>query len=712
MQLSIPLFLSADEKYAPFVTTTLISIMEHTSSPIDCYILDGGISNQSKTKIRLLEKQFSNLNINFLTIDTNKYFKNFPNLGHYSLNMYSRFLIPQLKPNINKAIYSDVDVIFNDDIKKIWEIDLEKYGLAAPIEECGEPFSIADRMNHELRKKNFNINNSHLYFQSGNLIIDCNYWRKHKIFEKLYKTILQYGKRLQCPDLDALNIVFADNYKILPYRFSVCTHRFNNNLKYPEIKNEINNACLIHYSSANKPWMDKSVPYAELFWSYVNKSPFSNNIKKIYYLHKLKPHIEKNGLIKKYCLFALPVLTKNKLTKKIYIAGICINPNLNLKKHIIKALTFPIFVRSYRKKLQTLLMDFSISGILNFFTFKNAKVKENTVLIAEVNACHGEVIPGLVRYLQKLGYNVDVLLREEIIKEKLFAMTELHPNIYACSKAFIKKTLKLKKIQQYEFIVLNSSRYFFTDDYSVILSLKDVLGFWPKGKQKTLIVEHDQNNIALFKTEGMARNNQLITLGKFTYGTMVNSHYFGNFLQKSKNKITTFVVVGGINPEQKNHKLLLTAISQLIKQGENFKVVVIGNGKLKNITEDISKYVEVRGRLNFPKMSIAIADADYLLTLLDPKNKDHYRYITTGVTGPAQLAYGFAKIPLIDSHFADFYGFTNDNSIIYNDDLASAMLKAIRMPSDEYNIKRCNLLKLAHNIEQQSIKNIKEIIND
>ena len=49
--MNIPIFLASDENYAPFLCTTLFSILKHTESFIEFYVLDGGIENKSKILI-------------------------------------------------------------------------------------------------------------------------------------------------------------------------------------------------------------------------------------------------------------------------------------------------------------------------------------------------------------------------------------------------------------------------------------------------------------------------------------------------------------------------------------------------------------------------------------------------------------------------------------------------------------------------------------
>ena len=98
------------------------------------------------------------------------------------------------------------------------------------------------------------------------------------------------------------------------------------------------------------------------------------------------------------------------------------------------------------------------------------------------------------------------------------------------------------------------------------------------------------------------------------------------------------------------------------------------------------------------------------MPLLDPENPAHDRYLTTGVTGSAQLIYGFAKVPVIHSKFAEFYRFNNSNAIVYNGDMADAMMRAINISGAEYETMRNELITTANEIKRESIDNLQEIL--
>ena len=55
----IPIFLSSDNNYAPYIATTIASICDNTAAFCEFYILDGGIKTDNKTKIKTLMEPVS-----------------------------------------------------------------------------------------------------------------------------------------------------------------------------------------------------------------------------------------------------------------------------------------------------------------------------------------------------------------------------------------------------------------------------------------------------------------------------------------------------------------------------------------------------------------------------------------------------------------------------------------------------------------------------
>ena len=169
-----------------------------------------------------------------------------------------------------------------DDIRKYYDIDIKGYAIAAPTAEI-------DETTYTEYKNKLNLNRDHHYFQAGNFVLDCELWRKEKIFEKLQDIIINHNNDSEYPDMDALNIYFENNYKKLPFRYSVCTHMIKNKKNITsKVNEEIKNAVLIHYSSRKKPWKTKKIPFSKEFWSIAKQTNFYSCIKKLYYKNKYK----------------------------------------------------------------------------------------------------------------------------------------------------------------------------------------------------------------------------------------------------------------------------------------------------------------------------------------------------------------------------------------------------------------------------------------
>ena len=277
------------------VAVTIASIMENTKSQIAFYILDNNISSLNKKKIIRFLKKYSNCSTNFININS-ELFARFPETFHYSKAMYSRYLIPEIQSNLKKVIYTDVDVIFLNDIKEFFDINLDGYGLAAPIEEIGQILENAWDFNK--RKKELGISFSHKFFQSGNLLIDCEYWKNNKITEQLLRKTEEKSNKLLAPDLEILNIIFENNYKKLDYRYSVCVHMINNqNKNLSVMKESLKNPYLIHYSGNKKPW-NSHTKYSWHFWKYARKTPFFYNLIVNYIIQNTKLFKKKKTNIK------------------------------------------------------------------------------------------------------------------------------------------------------------------------------------------------------------------------------------------------------------------------------------------------------------------------------------------------------------------------------------------------------------------------------
>ena len=265
---NIPIFLSSDNNYAPFVATTIARICDNTKSFCEFYVIDGGINQDNRSKIMALSEQFKNFSIEFITIDYDKYFKNFREITYLGLSTYSRFLISELKPEITKCIYLDVDIIVIDDIKKLFDINLDNYVIGA-VKDTGN----SKYLNYV--KQSIGLPANSIYFNAGVLLINNAKWVGQNITQKLFDIEQKYREKLKIADQDILNICFQNSYKLLDIKY---------NTMYD------NSEIIIrHFTNYPKVWQadfyldfetkqPKKIEHADIFWKYAKMTPFYQEI--------------------------------------------------------------------------------------------------------------------------------------------------------------------------------------------------------------------------------------------------------------------------------------------------------------------------------------------------------------------------------------------------------------------------------------------------
>ncbi len=357
-------------------------------------------------------------------------------------------------------------------------------------------------------------------------------------------------------------------------------------------------------------------------------------------------------------------------------------------------------------------------GLVPIFkkTNKLPVIKENTFFVWEpCSKSHSEVVPGYCKYLLDLGYHVSVFVNPDRIKEGLFCR-------------FKDKNLSINSLSQKE------TKQFFKDtpfDKNIKGVMVTTVGkicdcihydqaynsfFFNVERNKILMVEHE----SLASIDKGTWKEDIITLRKLNYknakSTVVNPHYFGDIKISQKNKtITNFISIGALKANKLDSNIIIEAAQKLVNKNiTNFKITIVGKGNLKHLPKQLRKYFDIKGRLPFNKMYDEIEKADFMLSAYSKNNPKHQRYNTTGTSGNFQLVYGFLKPCIILEEYAKINGFNNENSILYkeDDDYCCALKKAIDMDENEYQQMQNKLKEYTNELYQESLQNLKGLINE
>jgi lipopolysaccharide biosynthesis glycosyltransferase len=267
---TINIFLSSDDNYAKYIPVLLESIC-CKASPEYSYIVtiaDANISDNTKNSIANSSKNYSNFTIRYVDINNivKKYKDLFVTFAHFTVSTYIRFFIPDILPNVSKAIYLDIDLLINSDISELYEINIDNYIVAAAVDACYARELYYNKNNEVSYSENIlGLPKGVPQFNAGVLLINLNKWRKENITQKCIEKLAEIGKP-RVLDQCILNAVIEQNYIYkLPVEWNYVWHAqlerlkpitessaFNGIIK--EYNEKVNQIKIIHYTSSVKPW--------------------------------------------------------------------------------------------------------------------------------------------------------------------------------------------------------------------------------------------------------------------------------------------------------------------------------------------------------------------------------------------------------------------------------------------------------------------------
>lgn len=236
----------------------------------DIFILNSKKDNIDKTQLDKIPSYYRNCRILYRYVD-GTFDASFEIRG-ITTPAYYRLLIPELIPEYDKIIYSDVDVIFRSDL----------YGIYSKTNIEGFYFAGVNSLSHlvpeyaEYYKKK-GLDSSKIIY-SGNLIINSKKILEDGIIGEFKK---HADKNYKFQDMDIINIVCRDKIKYLSSEFCLTTFISKwlvsdvNELYKIWKKDEIEktkNKGIVHYNG-QKPWKGYCVNF-DIWWEYYRKSPF------------------------------------------------------------------------------------------------------------------------------------------------------------------------------------------------------------------------------------------------------------------------------------------------------------------------------------------------------------------------------------------------------------------------------------------------------
>ena len=244
----------------------------------DIFILQSINDKLNDTELNKIPLFFKNCKITYRDVDET--FDRAFEIRGITTPAYYRLLIPDLIPEYDKIVYSDVDVIFRSDLFEIFSsTELDDFYIAGV-----NSLSFLVKDYDKYFRENIHLKSEKVIY-SGNLIFNSKKIREDNLIPKFKE---QAKNDYMFQDMDVLNIVCENRIKYMAPEFCLSTFvteaaTYNKKalLKLwseQEIEDALDHG-IVHYNGV-KPWKGLSLNF-DIWWEYYRKSPFFDS--KIYF---------------------------------------------------------------------------------------------------------------------------------------------------------------------------------------------------------------------------------------------------------------------------------------------------------------------------------------------------------------------------------------------------------------------------------------------
>ncbi len=277
---NIPVVLAADDKYVPFVTVMLRSMIENSSAEnnYDVVILHSGISGKHQKDIHEEFAASRNLSIRFCNAEPLFSTIKLPTHFHITKETYYRLLMKDVMVGYDKVLYLDSDLVVLDDVAKLYHTDIEDNLVGAVLD-----IDMAGRINQgepvrcENMKK-IGMKDPFRYFNAGVLVMNLTEFRNRYTTEGILKLV--NSKEWLYMDQDILNHMCGGQYTVLDTTWNVVMNwEVGGESRLLYCKNAPRDMLadylqarkaprIAHYAGFQKPWDSPDSDMADYFWKY------------------------------------------------------------------------------------------------------------------------------------------------------------------------------------------------------------------------------------------------------------------------------------------------------------------------------------------------------------------------------------------------------------------------------------------------------------
>jgi lipopolysaccharide biosynthesis glycosyltransferase len=276
----IHLLCAADARYGGYAGIMLASVLRaNPGESFDIHLLSDGMRAGDRRKLSaLVARAGSRLSVYDVAARLTGYSDGVGN--HLSRAAYARLLIADLLPAaLSRILYLDCDIICTGALRPLWHLAETTPLLGAVPDRTGERW-----------KARLGLPAEAAYFNSGVLLINLAAWRERDIAGQIIAWMNGNPDKLALADQDAINACLWAEITPLPDCWNLQIGLDSGPLPAARL----NDAVLLHYTSAHKPWRFRFRGLgAEIFLSHKRQSPWRFKPPTFRFVYRLNKSLNK-----------------------------------------------------------------------------------------------------------------------------------------------------------------------------------------------------------------------------------------------------------------------------------------------------------------------------------------------------------------------------------------------------------------------------------
>lgn len=263
---------AADRGYEVPLAVAMSSLVEQTPNET-VIVLDGGLLPAAKHSIESF--LHDRAEIRWLQVDDTRLEGTAvagPNRLPVAANF--RILLPELAPELERAVYLDSDTVVAASLGRLLEVDLGEAWLGA-VPDAGSPMA-AGSAGPDWQQ--LGLDPGSLYFNSGMMVIPLATWREVGLPARALAVL--HEKAPRWGDQDALNVASEGHWMALPRRYNmqlgdVTGYSLAWALWREETAAAVADPALVHFNGHIKPWQAGCPhPLRHLWWEALGRTPW------------------------------------------------------------------------------------------------------------------------------------------------------------------------------------------------------------------------------------------------------------------------------------------------------------------------------------------------------------------------------------------------------------------------------------------------------